>query len=613
MAQTYMTRQKKPAAVSAAEKTAAPPAVDTAGAEMVQRSLDAIQNVEPHAGRRLNLDAEMAERMQQQFGIRMDQVELRESSQAADMDARAFAKGNVVQFAPGQFQPDTEQGRHLIEHELSHVAQQARGGIHADVPGLNVNADEGLEHQADMGNLTAGAGAPVSVSGLNAEAAPVQGAFDRIKNWFNKVKRSRKAGKALDARDQAVKEMTAQHNAEQAEITAAMKKQGYSDEEIQAQLMFQRVNQNEGRLERYQDALAAIRDSDVESPEEMDNFHARSARGALRQSSRERRAQREENFRTNVLAGDQEYSQAEQMASRLAAERVAAQEKGYSKEDMETVMAYTAPVVTGAVKDAAPRHAPDDANRYAFVRGNSAEMQPYIKMLKKAGGAVDQGMLNTLAQGVESGPQGSYKNIKTEAANSELDPGKRAQAQAELARFEDRALGDFDIYLEQMGKDEGMIDALRQSADMYSSLGAYKTKEDVAGQVGDGEKAPNQGNKAKENIAGLLGGREEALNRGFNDMLLRSMFPAVGKGANNHANRKQILERANAMMGLQTSALAQSLGGDKEYTQQQRAMRAKLLQFYQNTGLMPAPEAASAPETAPEKLSFQEKRKLFGG
>ena len=327
MAQTYMTRQKKPAAVSAAEKTAAPPAVDTAGAEMVQRSLDAIQNVEPHAGRRLNLDAEMAERMQQQFGIRMDQVELRESSQAADMDARAFAKGNVVQFAPGQFQPDTEQGRHLIEHELSHVAQQARGGIHADVPGLNVNADEGLEHQADMGNLTAGTGAPVSVSGLNAEAAPVQGAFDRIKNWFKKVKRSREAGKALDKRDQAVKEMTAQHNAEQDEITAVMKKQGYTDEEIQAQLMFQRVNQNLGRLDRYQDALAEVRDSDVESPEEMDNFHARSARGALRKKSREKRAQREVNFRDNVLAGDSEYAQAEQMAAAIGSRR--AEERQY--------------------------------------------------------------------------------------------------------------------------------------------------------------------------------------------------------------------------------------------------------------------------------------------
>ena len=37
--------------------------------------------------------------------------------------------------------------------------------------------------------------------------------------------------------------MTAQHNAEQDEITAVMKKQGYTDQEIQAQLMFQRVNQ----------------------------------------------------------------------------------------------------------------------------------------------------------------------------------------------------------------------------------------------------------------------------------------------------------------------------------------------------------------------------------
>ena len=40
-----------------------------------------------------------------------------------------------------------------------------------------------------------------------------------------------------------------------------MKKQGYTDEEIQAQLMFQRVNQNLGRLDRYQDALAKVRES----------------------------------------------------------------------------------------------------------------------------------------------------------------------------------------------------------------------------------------------------------------------------------------------------------------------------------------------------------------
>ena len=136
----------------------------------------------------------------------MDQVELRESSQPAEMDAKAFAKGNVVQFAPGQFRPDTEHGQQLIQHELAHVAQQARGGVRADVEGLNVNADEGLEHQADLGNVSAGAGAPVSVGGLNAEAAPVQGSLAessgfskrsavpgrRAMRWMNGIRLSRK-------------------------------------------------------------------------------------------------------------------------------------------------------------------------------------------------------------------------------------------------------------------------------------------------------------------------------------------------------------------------------------------------------------------------------------
>ena len=50
-------------------------------------------------------------------------------------------------------------------------------------------------------------------------------------------------------------------------------------------------------------------------------------------------------------------------------------------------------------------------------------------------------------------------------------------------------------------------------------------------------------------------------------------------------------------------------------------MRSKLQKFYQDTGLMPAPptqQAAAAvpepePEIAPEQLSFQQKRRLYGG
>ena len=95
---------------------------NSARSAAIEHNMDAIAAVRPHEGRRLSLDETMVNRMQEQFGIRMDQVELRESSQPADMDAKAFAKGNVVQFAPGQFRPDTVQGQQLIQHELAHVA-----------------------------------------------------------------------------------------------------------------------------------------------------------------------------------------------------------------------------------------------------------------------------------------------------------------------------------------------------------------------------------------------------------------------------------------------------------------------------------------------------------
>lgn len=240
--------------------------------EETEGSLSAVQNVDPHAGRRLSLDEAMAGRMQQQFGIRMDQVELRESSQVDAMDARAFAKGNVVQFAPGQFQPDTEQGRQLIQHELAHVAQQARGGILADVPGFNVNADEGLERQADMGDLTASTGAPASLSGLSAETAPVQGLFDGLKKKFAAIKRQFRFGQALKKKDQHIRQIMAERQAETDEITKVMKEQGYSDDEIQAQLMFQQVNKGMERRERFDAPLEGIRDAGaaLESPEEMD-------------------------------------------------------------------------------------------------------------------------------------------------------------------------------------------------------------------------------------------------------------------------------------------------------------------------------------------------------
>ena len=58
-------------------------------------------------------------------GIRTDQ----HAAQAAhSVDAAAFTSGQDVVFGAGQYAPGTPQGERLLEHELTHVVQQARAG-----------------------------------------------------------------------------------------------------------------------------------------------------------------------------------------------------------------------------------------------------------------------------------------------------------------------------------------------------------------------------------------------------------------------------------------------------------------------------------------------------
>lgn len=46
---------------------------------------------------------------------------------AASVRAKAFTTGSDIYFAPGRFDTASRDGRHLLAHELTHVAQQARG------------------------------------------------------------------------------------------------------------------------------------------------------------------------------------------------------------------------------------------------------------------------------------------------------------------------------------------------------------------------------------------------------------------------------------------------------------------------------------------------------
>jgi hypothetical protein len=63
------------------------------------------------------------------------------------VQARAFATGREVFFARGEYRPDTSAGKHLLAHELTHVAQQrgasTSGPLSVSQPG------DAFEREAD--------------------------------------------------------------------------------------------------------------------------------------------------------------------------------------------------------------------------------------------------------------------------------------------------------------------------------------------------------------------------------------------------------------------------------------------------------------------------------
>lgn len=74
-----------------------------------------------------------------------------DSQKAVDVGALAFTQGKTVEFAPGQFKPDTSAGLELIGHELTHVDQQAKGNVEPtlEIGGMPVNDDQNKETEAD--------------------------------------------------------------------------------------------------------------------------------------------------------------------------------------------------------------------------------------------------------------------------------------------------------------------------------------------------------------------------------------------------------------------------------------------------------------------------------
>jgi hypothetical protein len=89
-------------------------------------------------------------KMEAALGADFSNVRVHVGPQAERIGAIAFTVGSDLYFAPGRYQPDTQQGQQLLGHELAHVVQQRQGRVRNPLgSALAVVQDRALEAEAD--------------------------------------------------------------------------------------------------------------------------------------------------------------------------------------------------------------------------------------------------------------------------------------------------------------------------------------------------------------------------------------------------------------------------------------------------------------------------------
>lgn len=135
------------------------------------------------AGTSAALPASLRSRMEGALGADFSAVQVFASSELpAAVGARAFARGNELHFAAGQYDPGSSAGQELIGHELTHVVQQRQGRVaatqqHKGAGAAAINDDASLEAEADaMGAKAAHGPGAGGASGPAHGTAPAGGA-----------------------------------------------------------------------------------------------------------------------------------------------------------------------------------------------------------------------------------------------------------------------------------------------------------------------------------------------------------------------------------------------------------------------------------------------------
>jgi hypothetical protein len=116
------------------------------------------------------LPAEVRTDMEAHLGADLSDVRVHSGGAASEsakaVQARAYTVGNDVVFGSGAYEPGTEEGRHTLAHELTHVVQQRSGAVDATPVGGGIavsHPDDRFEREAE---------ASATSFGNRADAAP---------------------------------------------------------------------------------------------------------------------------------------------------------------------------------------------------------------------------------------------------------------------------------------------------------------------------------------------------------------------------------------------------------------------------------------------------------
>src|ERR671935_517200 len=176
-----------PSAVMHLQKTAGNATVTAA---LEDQETSPVKNVIGSGGTPLDRDTRgfMESRLGADFGDVRVHTDAAASESARSVQAHAYTVGNDIVFQSGKYAPDTDSGKRMLAHELTHVVQQrsgpvdgtpAAGGIKISNP--SDRFEQAAEHSADR-VMSSAAPAPAlqaapSIQREEAEEEEVQGMF----------------------------------------------------------------------------------------------------------------------------------------------------------------------------------------------------------------------------------------------------------------------------------------------------------------------------------------------------------------------------------------------------------------------------------------------------